>query len=98
MTTYPDGSTIQAYADPGTAGTNQVHVTAFDPNGDELAVKQMTIVAVPPDAPPQRLSFQRLSAGHGVGTADLTAGTRAFGIVAPPAPAAMQGAHSQTRR
>src|SRR5439155_10639909 len=80
MTTYPDGSTIQAYADPGTAGTNQVHVTAFDPNGDELAVKQMTIVAVPPYAPPPRLSFPRLSKGHGSGPVDLAAGVSTYDI------------------
>jgi nitrogen fixation protein FixH len=90
-TTYPDGSTIQAYADPGAAGTNQVHVTVFDPNGHELAVKQMTIVALPPDGPPQRLRFQRLSKGHGAGTVDLTAGDWTFDIVA-------SSAHSTMRR
>ena len=73
-----------------------MHVTAFDPNGDELAVKQMTIVAVPPDAPPQRLSFQRLSAGHGVGSADQTPGVWTFDIVASSAHATMQATYSQT--
>jgi hypothetical protein len=95
-TTYPDGSTIQAYADPGTTGTNQVHVTAFNAKGHELAVKQMTIVAVPPDGPPQRLSFQRLSKGHGAGTVDLTPGDWTFDIVASSAHATMQATYSQT--
>jgi copper transport protein len=94
-TTYPDGSSIQAYTDPGTSGTNQVHVTAFDPNGGELAVKQVTIVAVPPDGPPQRLDFQRFSAGHGVGTADLTVGDWTFDIVASAGRSTMQATYAQ---
>jgi len=94
-TSYADGSSIQAYTDPGTAGTNQVHVTAFNANGGELAVNQVTIVAVPPVGPPQRLAFQRFSAGHGVGTVDLTAGDWTFDIVASSARSTMQATFSQ---
>ena len=28
--TFPNGDQIQSYVDPGTAGLNQVHITAFD--------------------------------------------------------------------
>ena len=33
---FPDGEQIQMYNDPGTAGTDELHLTAFDRTGSEL--------------------------------------------------------------
>src|SRR5207342_575244 len=34
----PDGAQLQTYVDPGTAGTNAVHFTFFDRNGNEMRI------------------------------------------------------------
>ena len=50
--TMSDGMQLQYYADPGVAGTNQLHLTAFDANGLELPLETATIVVTPRTAPP----------------------------------------------
>jgi copper transport protein len=79
--TLASGSQIQAYADPGTQGANEVHVTAFDASGQELPLQDMLVVATPKDGDPGALDAMRLSAGHFSAAADLTAGEWRFDIV-----------------
>jgi copper transport protein len=76
--TLPGGDQLQAYVDPGTAGANQVHVTAFDPAGDELPLAGATIVAVPSEGEPQLLPTERFGPGHLVADAELEAGRWTF--------------------
>jgi copper transport protein len=67
----PGGGTVQGYADPGTAGRNEVHFTFFDLRGAELPVTDATtIVAATGDEPAAQLEPRRLSEGHLVATAD----------------------------
>jgi copper transport protein len=80
--TLASGQQIQAYADPGTAGPNEVHVTAFDASGQELPLKDMLVVATPNGGDPRALDEKRLTAGHFSAAADLTAGEWRFDIVA----------------
>jgi copper transport protein len=72
--TMADGSTLQYYADPGTGGTNQLHLTAFDANGQELPVAEVVIVVTPSDGIPQVLDATRFSPGHFVANATLDPG------------------------
>ncbi len=82
-TTFPEGSSIQTYVDPGSAGVNQVHVTAFAAGGgSELPLQDVTIVAIPSGAPPHRLGSKRLDTGHFVANAELERGDWTFDVVA----------------
>ena len=45
---FPDGEQIQMYNDPGTPGTDELHLTAFDADGNELPLAHATMVAVAP--------------------------------------------------
>jgi hypothetical protein len=76
--TFPGGQQLQAYNDPGTPGTNELHVTAFDASGNELPLKDVTMVAIPPVGPAVPLRTRRFSAGHFVGDEQLTAGGWTF--------------------
>ena len=51
--TLPGGQQLQAYNDPGSAGTNQLHVTAFDAQGQELPLQSVSVVATPPGGGPE---------------------------------------------
>jgi hypothetical protein len=84
-TTFPDGSSLQTYVDPAAEGPNQVHVTAFGPDGTELPLDAVAVVAIPGDEPPQLLPIEVLSPGHVVANADLDAGDWTFDVVATPA-------------
>ncbi len=53
---FPDGEQIQMYNDPGTAGTDELHLTAFDADGNELPLARTTMVAVSPKARRRRCS------------------------------------------
>jgi hypothetical protein len=79
---YPGGQQLQVYLDPDAAGPAQVHLTAFDDQGNELPVRDLRIVAIPPEGSPQTLSPQRFSPGHFVTPVELTEGTWSFVIVA----------------
>jgi hypothetical protein len=79
---YPGGQQLQVYLDPDVAGPAQVHLTAFDDQGNELPVRDLRIVAIPPEGSPQTLSPQRFSPGHFVTPVELTEGTWSFVIVA----------------
>jgi copper transport protein len=82
-TTFADGTSLQTYVDPGAAGVNQVHVTAFaSGGGSELALRDATIVAIPAGGDPRRLDANRLDPGHFVANATLEDGDWTFDIVA----------------
>ena len=63
-TTLATGQSIQAYVDPGTAGTNDVHITAFDEGGEELPLSDVLVVVTPEGGDLQVLDAQRLTPGH----------------------------------
>ena len=80
--TLPQGQELQAYNDPGTAGTNQLHVTAFDAQGQELALASLSVVATPQGGTPKPLDATRLEPGHFVASVDLADGPWHFDITA----------------
>jgi copper transport protein len=80
--TLPGGQALQAYNDPGTTGTNQLHVTAFDAQGQELPLASLSLVATPQGGRPEPLDATRLEPGHFVASVDLTDGPWHFDITA----------------
>jgi copper transport protein len=79
-TTYAAGASLQTYVDPGTPGTNQVHATAFDANGDELPLRTISLIAIPPDGRAEVLKPIRFSPGHYAANVDVAPGTWTFEI------------------
>jgi copper transport protein len=79
---FSGGEQLQLYNDPGTPGTDELHLTAFDMDGNELPLAHATMVAVAPDgtatAPPPR----RFSAGHFVDDLTLADGRWTFFVQA----------------
>ncbi len=75
---FPDGEQIQMYNDPGTPGTDELHLTAFDTDGTELPLARATMIAVAPDGVTSSLQTRRFSAGHFVGDVTLTTGRWTF--------------------
>lgn len=67
----PDHSSVQVYVDPGVAGSNALHVTFFDPDGNELPVPTATIALTPAGAAGSVLAPRLLEPGHF--TAEMTA-------------------------
>ena len=76
--TLATGEQIQAYNDPGTPGTDEWHLTAFDTNGNELPLKGVTMTAVAPDGTATAPAPRRFSAGHFVADLQLTRGRWTF--------------------
>jgi copper transport protein len=77
--TLQGGLQIQSYVDPGEAGrTNQVHVTVFDADGQELPLHAATLTISPPDAAPFEPRMLRFGPGHFAANIDLTEGTWSF--------------------
>lgn len=78
-----DGLQIQSYVDPGVPGrTNQVHVTAFDAEGNELPLERTLLEIAPPDGRPFQPELLKLGPGHVVANVDMTPGTWSFHITA----------------
>jgi nitrogen fixation protein FixH len=77
--TFPSDVQIQSYVDPGSAGINQFHVTAFDASGQELPLVSARVHA---DGPSGSISLdmKRFSAGHLIANFDLVPGTWIFMI------------------
>ena len=75
--TFPSGVQIESYVDPGTAGVNQFHITAFDAAGHELPLARAAVEAHGPDGTVP-LDMQRFSAGHLIANFDLAPGTWSF--------------------
>lgn len=81
--TLEGGLQIQSYVDPGQPGrTNQVHVTAFDPNGKELPLKTASVAITPPTGAAFQPDMLRFGPGHFAANIDLTAGRWSFDIQA----------------
>jgi hypothetical protein len=59
--TMSSGEQFQLYLDPGAPGTNEFHVTAFDPKGEELELSGLVVVATGPDARTEALDVTRLT-------------------------------------
>ena len=77
----------QVYLDPGGPGQNELHVTFFDPAGNELPTQSATIALFPAVGeavlPPPRM----LEPGHFVATVDAVAGDLVVDVISPqPAP------------
>ena len=79
---FPHGEQLQLYNDPGTTGTDELHLTAFDADGIELPLAHAVMVAVAPDGTASSLPPRRFSAGHFVGDLTLTAGEWTFFVQA----------------
>ena len=79
---FPDGEQLQLYNDPGTLGADELHLTAFDTDGSELALSRALMVAVAPDGTASTVPSRRFSAGHFVGDLTLTTGDWTFFVQA----------------
>jgi copper transport protein len=79
-TTFPGGDSIQAYVDPGASGPNQLHVTAFDPQGNELALHHISLIAIPSTGPSVPLQPEPFSPGHFAANVQLEPGEWTFEI------------------
>ncbi|HEX7246913.1 MAG TPA: copper resistance protein CopC [Actinomycetota bacterium] len=80
--TVPTGDQLQVYLDPGTAGANELHVTAFDPRGDELPLSGIVVVADAPGGERAMLASTRLTAGHFSAPVEADTGGWRFHVVA----------------
>jgi hypothetical protein len=80
--TLSTGEQLQLYLDPGTPGTNEYHVTAFDPQGQELRLSGLVVVAVDPDGLSEPLDVTRLTPGHFAAPVEADAGRWTFEVVA----------------
>jgi hypothetical protein len=76
--TLPGGQQIQAFNDPGAAGPNQLHLTAFDATGRELPLKTAAMIAIAPDGSATMLRPQRFTPGHFVAETSLSSGDWTF--------------------
>ncbi|MGZ8624805.1 MAG: CopD family protein [Actinomycetota bacterium] len=82
MIAFPDGEQLQMYNDPGTSGADELHLTAFDTDGNELPLTPPTMIAVAPGGNAISLPPRRFSAGHFVGDLTLVAGEWTFFVQA----------------
>lgn len=80
--TLPGGDSVQCYADPGRPGSNQLHVTFFDPQGAELPIATLAVSADGPDAGPLALETHRLTPGHFAADVELSPGDWTFDVSA----------------
>ncbi len=77
--TLEHGVSIQAYVDPGIPGRpSQVHVTAFDADGNELPVHDAVLQIEQPDGTTVTPRLLRLSPGHFAANVEVQAGTTTF--------------------
>jgi copper transport protein len=74
----PDHSSVQVYFDPGVAGTNALHVTFFDPDGNELPVPTATVALAPAGVAGSVVIPRLLEPGHF--TAELTVPAGRLGL------------------
>lgn len=75
-----NGASVQAYVDPGRAGTNNVHWTFFDSGGKELPIGKATSTITDPSGKSTRAKLLRFSEGHFASNVTLTAGKWTFQI------------------
>jgi hypothetical protein len=77
--TFSAGQQLQSYIDDG---SDELHITAFDPAGDELPLSDVLVIATAEGGDPQVLDSTRFGAGHFTAEADVGAGTWRFDVVA----------------
>ncbi|MDH5334197.1 MAG: hypothetical protein OEW65_09970 [Thermoleophilia bacterium] len=80
--TLVTGDQLQVYLDPGSSGTNEYHVTAFDSDGEELPLSGLVVVATDPRGQGNVLDVTQLTPGHFAGPVDVDGGTWRFDVVA----------------
>lgn len=90
------GSSLQAYVDPGKAGTNNVHFTFFDASGGELAVEKPSAGATSPDGTVESLKLQRFTPGHFVANVELEPGRWEFDVAGTSKDGPVSAYFSQT--
>ena len=80
-TTFPDGVSLQSFVEPGTAGPNPLHVTAFAPDGTELPLRSFAVVVTPSGGEPVSPPTIRFTPGHFAANTTLAAGDYIVDIV-----------------
>ena len=87
--TFANGDQMQTYLDPGSVGVNQLHITAFDPQGNELGLKSCSAKATGPggtkDLRTKRFDEPNVpkdKRGHFVANTQLTGGTWSLTVTA----------------
>jgi copper transport protein len=80
--TLSTGEQLQLYLDPGTPGANEYHMTAFDPEGRELPLSGLIVVAVDPEGSSRALDVTRLTPGHFAAPVEASEGGWTFDVVA----------------
>ncbi len=80
--TLHTGEQVQAYNDPGTPGPDELHMTAFGADGNELPLAGVTMTGISPDGTAVPLDARRFSPGHFVSDITLTTGDWTFFISA----------------
>jgi copper transport protein len=76
------GGSLQAYADPETAGPNSVHFTFFEASGSEMSIAKARASMVPPGGAAEPMKLIRFDKGHFAANVTLSAGTWIFQIAA----------------
>jgi hypothetical protein len=82
---FSTGETAQVYADPGTPGPNELHLTFFDSSGKELPVKTASVSIGLQGTAQAKATLRLLEPGHFVSDATLVAGTYSISISGSPA-------------
>jgi copper transport protein len=77
----PDHSAVQVYLDPGGAESNALHVTFFDPQGNELPVPAATIAVTPDGEAGTVIAPRLLEPGHFTAEVTVPAGTLSLDII-----------------
>jgi hypothetical protein len=80
--TLPSGEQLQVYLDPGTAGPNEFHVTAFDAQGLELPLASAVVVASMHEGEAEALDAVQLTPGHFSIPVETEPGPWRFDVVA----------------
>jgi copper transport protein len=80
-TSFSDGVSLQSFIDPGTAGPNPLHVTAFAPGGTELPLRSFAVVVTPSGGEPITPPLVRFTPGHFAANTTLDAGDYVMDIV-----------------
>jgi copper transport protein len=80
----PGQNTVQVYLDPGGLGSSELHVTFFDPAGNELPIPSATLALVPSGGAALITVPRLLEPGHFVAEVTLQAGSLAVDVIGQP--------------
>lgn len=93
----PGVGSVQGYLDPGRAGSNDVHVTFFDPSGAELPIAGEVTLRASAGEQATPFTVRRFGPGHFVADAELTARTWRFDFAAStPDGGSIRGCFNET--